>query len=157
MQASPVNVLATSSMASLFGDDGVDDLFNDNIPTDPDQLPSDGEGEKLFADDEDNGEEPGSQDGQIVEPKKRAVRNPRPRLTVETLRGPRGIQTIEDYFKDIKFKGKGYEKTDLERCSAACSTGAIVCIPPTPLTMCLTISNGWARRNHSKCTWRDID
>ncbi|EDW55649.1 GM17286 [Drosophila sechellia] len=114
MQASPVNVLATSSMASLFGDDGVDDLFNDNIPTDPDQLPSDGEGEKLFADDEDNGEEPGSQDGQIVEPKKRAVRNPRPRLTVETLRGPRGIQTIEDYFKDIKFKGKGYEKTDLD-------------------------------------------
>ncbi|XP_043643080.1 protein TIPIN homolog [Drosophila teissieri] len=101
-------------MASLFGDDGVDDLFNDNLPTDPDQLPSDGEGEKLFADDEENGGEPGSQDAQTVEPKKRAVRNPRPRLTVETLRGPRGIQTIEDYFKDIKFKGKGYEKADLD-------------------------------------------
>ncbi|EDV54762.2 protein TIPIN homolog [Drosophila erecta] len=101
-------------MASLFGDDGVDDLFNDNLPTDPDQLPSDGEGEKLFADDEENGGKPGSQDAQAVEPKKRAVRNPRPRLTVETLRGPRGIQTIEDYFKDIKFKGKGYEKTDLD-------------------------------------------
>nr|XP_016935505.1 protein TIPIN homolog [Drosophila suzukii] len=101
-------------MASLFGDDGVDDLFNDNLATDPDQLPSDGEGEKLFADDEENAGEPGSQDAQKVEPKKRAVRNPRPRLTVETLRGPRGIQTIEDYFKDIKFKGKGYEKSDLD-------------------------------------------
>ncbi|KAI8042769.1 protein TIPIN homolog [Drosophila gunungcola] len=101
-------------MASLFGDDGVDDLFNDNLPVDPDQLPSDGEGEKLFADDDDNAGEPGSQDGQKVEPKKRAVRNPRPRLTVETLRGPRGIQTIEDYFKDVKFKGKGYEKADLD-------------------------------------------
>ncbi|KAH8324331.1 hypothetical protein KR074_005333 [Drosophila pseudoananassae] len=103
-------------MASLFGDDGVDDLFNDNVPVDPDQLPSDNEGEKLFADDEEfkEGGEPGSQDAEKVEPKKRAVRNPRPRLTVDTLRGPRGIQTIEAYFKDIKFKGKGYEKSDLD-------------------------------------------
>ncbi|XP_017067896.2 protein TIPIN homolog [Drosophila eugracilis] len=101
-------------MASLFGDDGVDDLFNDNLHEDPNQLPSDDEGEKLFAEDEENAGEPGNQDAQKVEPKKRAVRNPRPRLTVETLRGPRGIQTIENYFKDIKFKGKGYEKTDLD-------------------------------------------
>ncbi|KAH8249798.1 hypothetical protein KR032_012417 [Drosophila birchii] len=104
-------------MASLFGDDGVDDLFNDNLPMDQDQLPSDGEGEKLFADDEENNEnagEPGDEKGVKLEPKKRAVRNPRPRLTVDTLRGPRGIQTIEDYYKDVKFKGRGHEKTDLD-------------------------------------------
>ncbi|KAH8412592.1 hypothetical protein KR009_003525 [Drosophila setifemur] len=103
-------------MASLFGDDGVDDLFNDNLPVDQDQLPSDNEGEKLFEDDDEENQEngAGSQDAQKVEPKKRAVRNPRPRLTVDTLRGPRGIQTIEQYFKDIKFKGKGCEKSDLD-------------------------------------------
>lgn len=106
-------------MASIFGEDGVDDLFNDNIGTENDQLPSDGEpdaGEKLFGDDDEdaaNGVGEGEEKAVKVEPKKRAVRNPRPRLTVDTLRGPRGLHTIENYFKDIKFKGKGYEKDDL--------------------------------------------
>ncbi|XP_034666865.1 protein TIPIN homolog [Drosophila subobscura] len=104
-------------MASLFGDDGVDDLFNDNVCADNDQLPSDGEGEKLFADEDENNENAdGTPEGAgvKVEPKKRAVRNPRPRLTVDTLRGPRGIHTIENYFKDIKLKGRGHEKSDLD-------------------------------------------
>ncbi|XP_064537410.1 protein TIPIN homolog [Drosophila montana] len=106
-------------MTSIFGEDGVDDLFNDNIGIDNDQLPSDGEvdaGEKLFGDDEDaaDGAGEGEQDGVKVEPKKRTVRNPRPRLTVDTLRGPRGLHTIEHYFKDIKYKGKGHEKADLD-------------------------------------------
>lgn len=107
-------------MASIFGEDGVDDLFNDNIgeTEDNNQLPSDGEGdagEKLFGDDDENAEPEGTEElGAVkVEPKKRAVRNPRHRLTVDTLRGPRGLHTIENYFKDIKFKGKGYEKDDL--------------------------------------------
>ncbi|KAM8716116.1 hypothetical protein ACLKA7_003061 [Drosophila subpalustris] len=105
-------------MASIFGEDGVDDLFNDNIANDNDQLPSDNEGdtgEKLFGDDADAGDAAtGDQEGIKVEPKKRAVRNPRPRLTVEKLRGPRGLHTIEIYFKDIKYKGKGHEKADLD-------------------------------------------
>lgn len=107
-------------MASIFGEDGVDDLFNDNIgeTEDNNQLPSDGEGdagEKLFGDDDENAEPEGNEElGAVkVEPKKRAVRNPRHRLTVDTLRGPRGLHTIENYFKDIKFKGKGHEKDDL--------------------------------------------
>ncbi|ALC38712.1 CG10336 [Drosophila busckii] len=108
-------------MASIFGEDGVDDLFNDNIGNDNDQLPSDGEadaGEKLFGDEqEEEGETAdcaGAATAIKLEPKKRAVRNPRPRLTVDTLRGPRGLHTIEDYYKDMKYKGKGYEKTDLD-------------------------------------------
>lgn len=84
------------------------DIFNDNI------LPG---GEE---DEEDNENIFGNQpdpDGEAikVEPKiKKVVRNPRQRLTEENLRGSRGIHTIENYFKDIKFKGKGHEKSDLD-------------------------------------------
>ncbi|CAG2061199.1 unnamed protein product [Timema podura] len=31
------------------------------------------------------------------------------------LKGPRGISTLENVFKDFKFQGKGYEKHDLDR------------------------------------------
>lgn len=48
-----------------------------------------------------------------VEPKKRVVRNPRFTLNVERLKGPRGIHTVEEYYKDIKFKGKGHEREDM--------------------------------------------
>lgn len=30
------------------------------------------------------------------------------------LKGPRGIMACEDFFKDMKYKGKGYEKQDLD-------------------------------------------
>lgn len=36
------------------------------------------------------------------------------RLNPERLRSDRGIIAIDDIFKDIKFKGKGYEKHDLD-------------------------------------------
>uniref|UniRef100_A0A1I8P884 TIMELESS-interacting protein n=1 Tax=Stomoxys calcitrans TaxID=35570 RepID=A0A1I8P884_STOCA len=102
---------------SIFGDEGgIEDLLNDNIPG------GDGEeNDQLFGDDEAQeagegveGATPSSEGAVKVQPKKRAVLNPRPRLTVETLRGSRGIHTIEDYFKDITFKGKGNEKQDLD-------------------------------------------
>lgn len=95
---------------SIFGDDGVDDILNENDNN-----------EQLFGDDEaqenneDDGATPASSGSAVkVQPKKRTVVNPRPRLTEETLRGPRGLHTIEEYFKDIKYKGKGYEKQDLD-------------------------------------------
>jgi len=50
-----------------------------------------------------------------VEPKKRTVKNPQPKLDPERLKGPRGIAVIADAFKDFKFHGKGYEKVDLNR------------------------------------------
>lgn len=36
------------------------------------------------------------------------------RLNPERLKSDRGIIAIDDIFKDIKFKGKGYEKHDLD-------------------------------------------
>lgn len=35
------------------------------------------------------------------------------KLNEEKLKGPRGIIAVDDFFKDVKFKGKGYEKQDL--------------------------------------------
>uniref|UniRef100_A0A1A9ZD03 TIMELESS-interacting protein n=1 Tax=Glossina pallidipes TaxID=7398 RepID=A0A1A9ZD03_GLOPL len=94
---------------SLFGDeDAVNDLLNDDLRN-YDDLPEDNEDETQLFDTKDE-----NSDGVKVEPKKRLVRNPRLRLTVETLSGPRGIHTIEDYFQNIGYKGKGYEKQDLD-------------------------------------------
>ncbi|XP_063221506.1 TIMELESS-interacting protein [Bacillus rossius redtenbacheri] len=50
-----------------------------------------------------------------VQPKKRVVKRPQPKLDPERLRGPRGIATLEHVFKDFKFHGKGQEKHDLDR------------------------------------------
>lgn len=48
-------------------------------------------------------------------PKTHVVRNPVPKLNTERLKGPNGIQTIENYFEGFKFYGKGHEKADLDR------------------------------------------
>lgn len=105
-------------MSSVYEDDVVEDLLNGNLH----ELPSDEEneqngmgGEDLFGEDgEAGGTADGAQPGVKVEPKKRTVRNPRPKLSLDTLTGPRGIHTIEEYFKDVSFKGKGHEKRDLD-------------------------------------------
>lgn len=34
-------------------------------------------------------------------------------MNAERLKSDRGIHTVEDYFKDVKFRGKGYEREDL--------------------------------------------
>lgn len=44
----------------------------------------------------------------IKKPKRKLVT-----LNAERLKGPRGIIAIDDFFKNIKLKGKGYEKDDL--------------------------------------------
>lgn len=51
-----------------------------------------------------------------VDPKLKVVRIKRkiPTLNAERLKGPRGIIAVDDFFNDIKFKGKGYEKQDLD-------------------------------------------
>ncbi|XP_076668632.1 TIMELESS-interacting protein [Andrena cerasifolii] len=56
--------------------------------------------------------------GRRIDPstsKTHVVRNPLPKLNVQRLKGPKGIQTIEKYFEGFKFHGKGYEKLDLDR------------------------------------------
>ncbi|GAB0098885.1 Protein TIPIN homolog [Sergentomyia squamirostris] len=52
-------------------------------------------------------------DGIKVEPKKIVFRNPRVTLNAAKLKGDRGLHTIEDYFKDVQYKGKGHEREDL--------------------------------------------
>lgn len=36
------------------------------------------------------------------------------RLNVERLKSDRGIHTLENYFKDMKYRGKGYEREDMD-------------------------------------------
>ena len=46
--------------------------------------------------------------------KRRIIRNPMPKLNPEKLMGDKGIQTVEEYFKDWQSKGKGKEFDDLD-------------------------------------------
>lgn len=65
--------------------------------------------------DPDNDDEGGPSKGATkVDAKKRVVRNPQLRLNVERLTGDRGVHKLEDFFKDIKYRGKGHEKEDLD-------------------------------------------
>lgn len=50
----------------------------------------------------------------VVEPKRRTVRRPQLSLNVERLKTERGLHTLENYYKDIKFNGKGHESADLD-------------------------------------------
>lgn len=60
----------------------------------------------------------GSDDGQKqeVQPKIKVVKAKRKlnTLNIEKLKGPRGIIAIDDFFENMKFRGKGYEKEDLD-------------------------------------------
>ncbi|KAF7992026.1 hypothetical protein HCN44_001351 [Aphidius gifuensis] len=47
--------------------------------------------------------------------KKRIVRNPQVKLNAERLRGAKGVQTIEEYFKGFKWQGKNHEASDLNK------------------------------------------
>ncbi|XP_059615322.1 protein TIPIN homolog [Phlebotomus argentipes] len=53
-----------------------------------------------------------AKDGVKVAPKI-VIRKPRVILTTAKLKGERGLHTIEDYFRDVKFKGKGHEAEDV--------------------------------------------
>lgn len=70
----------------------------------------------VAGDEEDNGSETEKKDDESkkVEPKKRRVLNPQPKLNEERLKGPRGIGVIEKMFEDVRLKGKGHEKEDLD-------------------------------------------
>uniref|UniRef100_A0A1B0CR01 TIMELESS-interacting protein n=2 Tax=Lutzomyia longipalpis TaxID=7200 RepID=A0A1B0CR01_LUTLO len=55
-----------------------------------------------------------AEDGVKVKPKK-TIRKPRVTLNTAKLKGDRGLHTIEHYFRDMHFKGKGHEAEDLTR------------------------------------------
>lgn len=100
-----------SVLDALFGD--ANEFGNENDG----EILSDGEGQNDAAGN-DNPEGNNGDDGEAkpvkLEPKKKTVRHPRLTLNVALLCGPRGIVDMENYFKDIKYKGKGHEKDDLD-------------------------------------------
>jgi TIMELESS-interacting protein len=89
-----------------------DDGSNDNISDGGNEVPAD------FNENEDN-PPPEFDDnlgiGEVTAPAptKKRVRNLN-NLNVEKLRGPRGVHTLENYFTNVKYKGKGYEDRDLD-------------------------------------------
>nr|CAD7454635.1 unnamed protein product [Timema tahoe] len=101
----------------------LEDIYRDDLIGDPNDLEEIIEGDLDDPQNEDNdnqdeiageGNQP-DPTGTPVEPKKRKVLRPQPKLNAERLKGPRGIATLENVFKDFKFQGKGYEKHDLDR------------------------------------------
>nr|CAD7410370.1 unnamed protein product [Timema poppensis] len=101
----------------------LEDIYRDDLIGDPNDLEEIIEGDLDDPQNEGNDNEDeiageGNQPdptGTPVEPKKRKVLRPQPKLNAERLKGPRGIATLENVFKDFKFHGKGYEKHDLDR------------------------------------------
>lgn len=93
--------------------------FEENpISTEDNYDADDGDNEQDQDEKENNGELPElptkpSEDGVKVNPKKKVVRNPRVTLNTAKLKGDRGLHTIEEYFRDVKYKGKGHEAEDL--------------------------------------------
>lgn len=93
------------------------DLFTDYNEEQDAQTDDFGNDYKETEDDpagENNGEDDG-ENKETVDAKLKVVRIKRKLVTlnVERLKGPRGIIAVDDFYKDIKFKGKGYEKQDL--------------------------------------------
>ncbi|XP_065088449.1 protein TIPIN homolog [Ochlerotatus camptorhynchus] len=99
-----------SHLDALFGD--TYEFGNENDG----EILSDGEAQN--ADDDLDNPNSNGDDGESkpikVEPKKKTIRNPRLALNAALLCGPRGIMDMENYYKEIKFKGKGHEKDDLD-------------------------------------------
>lgn len=50
-------------------------------------------------------------DRKVIKPKR--VLQPRHKLDANLLTGPKGLSVISGYFKNVKYKGKGYEEQDL--------------------------------------------
>ncbi|CAH1403167.1 unnamed protein product [Nezara viridula] len=78
---------------------------NEDIFNEPNAEASEGNFEKESSDQETK---------RIVKPKK-VVARPQPKLDAARLTGPRGIGILEDVFKNVKLKGKGHEKDDLDK------------------------------------------
>jgi TIMELESS-interacting protein len=66
--------------------------------------------------DDENGDPEDPADPEKVEPKLKVVKVKKKQVTLnaERLKGPRGIIAVEDFYTNMKFRGKGYEKQDLD-------------------------------------------
>ncbi|CAF1098747.1 unnamed protein product [Rotaria sordida] len=96
------------------------DLVNDlRRHDDDDDDESDENDEKLKKDDSENEESKKTDVESVMKKanevaKKKVARRPRPKLDVDRLTGPRGLDELCSLFKNEKFKGKGYEFVDLD-------------------------------------------
>lgn len=70
---------------------------------------------------------------QLVETKKKVVRNPQPKLDPDRLCGKRGIALLPKVFEKVTFKGKGYETNDLDKMMAILEHWAHRLYPRLPL------------------------
>lgn len=96
----------------IYGDD-IDTIsgtnpLNANIEDDAVITERDNDDEGAVVSDDENGQKT------VVEPKRRTIRRPQLCLNVERLKTDRGLHTLEDYYADIKFNGKGHEGADLD-------------------------------------------
>ncbi|XP_067131290.1 TIMELESS-interacting protein [Centruroides vittatus] len=71
--------------------------------------------------------------------KKRVVRNPRVKLDASRLCGERGIAILPKIFENVRFKGKGYEKEDLNKLMSTLEHWAYRMYPCVPFDECLQI------------------
>ncbi|XP_023236497.1 TIMELESS-interacting protein-like [Centruroides sculpturatus] len=69
--------------------------------------------------------------------KKRVVRNPRVKLDASRLCGERGIAILPKIFEDVRFKGKGYEKEDLNKLMSTLEHWAYRMYPCVSFDECL--------------------
>lgn len=93
-------------------DDGLFELsgHDDDEPFDampPPLSPS----QDLFANGDENGEV--SKLAEVPEAKRKGVKRPQPKLDSNRLVSDRGLPALRTLFKDVHFKGKGYETEDL--------------------------------------------
>ncbi|XP_070492501.1 protein TIPIN homolog [Chironomus tepperi] len=86
-----------------YGDDDDDDIDRDNQNNENGQ-----ESDNKNAGSDNEGRQEVDPAIKIKKAKRKLVT-----LNAERLKGPRGIIAIDDFFKNIKLKGKGYEKDDL--------------------------------------------
>lgn len=94
----------------IFGDDIDSILGNDDLNKNIAENDAENEdGNNSDAKDEEEGT------SKPVDPKRRTIRKPQLRLNVERMIGAeRGVHTLEKYYNDMKYRGKGHEKEDLD-------------------------------------------
>lgn len=102
-------------MEDIYGDDidSIANPLNANIDDDL-QIIGDDENKPGDEDGGGGGSDKDEHDPIKVEAKRRVIQNPRYVLNVARLKGDRGIHTLEEYYKDIHFAGKGHEREDLD-------------------------------------------
>lgn len=94
-----------------------EEYVNDYAEISDDNIEQEVEGENQTElveneDPETENNEDNTEEKRKVKPK-RIIRNPRPKIDVETLKSSKGLLCLQGYFQNKKFKGRGFEEQDL--------------------------------------------